>query len=310
MLLYNDYNYISSILSEQNSFNEVSMRRLFNDQQKCLRSVLGSFCNQFDVIAAIPNRHSQVEKVTETKLGAIEYISFIAYPEVNKQRERENFNDTLLQAVLRSQNSIDELKKKFDTPKEWPRIDTCLNKGKKRFYKACVLWQTYTHYFNYVNQVTSHGKTIDYGWYDFLIKYYAFYQNFDKGYAFDNYKTDFQELYLERVNYPCAKTAEIKLLLRPVKKDWNVAKYSLNLVYGLVTAYEKQGVKSLPSLNELISEPFWVYEATKNSQYKLAEYLLDNKKRQPNIRTKINPLKMPFLDLSFDPIFLRNKRIF
>ena len=286
------------------------MQRLCKEEQKDLRFVLGSFCHQFEVMAAIPNRYQKVEGVTETSLAAIEYISFVAYPEVNKKCARENFSDALLQAVLRSQNAISELNKHFESPKEWPRIDTCLNRGKKRFYKAFVFWQAYTHYFSYVNQAASRDEGIKRGWYDFLIKYFAFYQNLDNGYAFDNYKTNFQELYQERVNYPFAKTAEIKHLLRPVKKDWNVAKSSLNLVYGLIKTFEKRGVKSLPSLNVLISKPLWVYEATDNSQYKLAKYLHSSKEKQPYIRTSINPIKMPFLDLTFDPIFLRSDSIF
>jgi len=285
------------------------MKRLCNEDQKYLRSVLGSFCDQFEVVAAIPNRYQKVEGVTETSLGAIEYISFIAYPEVSKQRERENFSDALLQAVLRSQNSISELKKHFETPKEWPRIDTCLNKGKKRYYKACVFWQAYTHYCNYVNQAVNTDETINRGWYDFLIKYYAFYENYDEGFAFENYHSGFQDLYTDRIKFPNFKNRGDDDRLRPVKKDWSVFKNSLNLVYGLITAFGKQGVKSLPSLNVLISEPFWVYEATKNSQYKLAKYL-HNKEEKAQVKAIINPIKMPFLDLSFDPIFLRNECIF
>ncbi|ODS13950.1 hypothetical protein [Pseudoalteromonas tetraodonis] len=286
------------------------MQRLCKEEQKDLRFVLGSFCHQFEVMAAIPNRYQKVEGVTETSLAAIEYISFIAYPEVGKQRKRENFCDSLLQAVLRAQNSVRELNKHFESPKEWPRIDTCLNKGKKRHYKACVLWQAYTHYCRYINQAESDGETINRGWYDFLIKYYAFYQNYDDGFAFGKYQSDFQELYNNRLDFQNIKNHGEKDELRPVIKDWSVFKNSLNLVYGLITAFEKQGVKSLPSLNVLISEPFWVYEATKNSQYKLAKYLRDVKEKQPQVKTSIDPIKMPFLDLSFDPIFIRKDSIF
>lgn len=286
------------------------MKRLYEGEQKYLRSVLGSYCDQFEVVAAIPSRYSEVEGVTETSLGAIEYISFLAYPEIDKQRDRENFSDALLQAVLRSQNSVSELNKHFEKPKEWPRIDTCLNKGKKRYYKACVIWQAYTHYRNYVNQAVNTDETINRGWYDFLIKYYAFYENHNDGFAFGNYHSGFQELYSNRLKFKNIKNHGDSDDLRPVKKDWSVFKNSLNLVYGLITAFEKQGVKSLPSLNVLISEPFWVYEATKNSQYKLAKYLHNSKEKQPHVKTSIAPIKMPFLDLSFDPIFLRNDSIF
>lgn len=286
------------------------MQRLCKEEQKDLRYFLGSYCDKFQVMAAIPNRYSRVEGITETSLGAIEYISFTAYPEAGQLRNRESFSDALLQAVLRSKNLVNEINKHFPKPKEWPRIDSCLSKGKTHFYRACVFWQAYTHYCNYVEKTLANGESIDYGWYDYLIRSLAFYQNFDSGYAFDNYKTEFQDFYQERINYPCAKTAEIKILLRPVQKEWNVAKNSLNLVYGLITAFEKQGVKSLPSINELILEPFWVYEATKNSQYKLAKYLRDGKDKQPQVKTSIDPIKMPFLDLSFDPIFLRKDSIF
>ena len=117
------------------------MQRLCKEEQKDLRYFLGSSCDKFQVMAAIPNRYSRVEGITETSLGAIEYISFTAYPEAGQLRNRESFSDALLQAVLRSKNLVNEINKHFPKPKEWPRIDSCLSKGKTHFYRACVFWQ-------------------------------------------------------------------------------------------------------------------------------------------------------------------------
>ncbi|WP_338364656.1 hypothetical protein [uncultured Pseudoalteromonas sp.] len=286
------------------------MKKLSNEDQKKLRSLLGDYCDQFKVVAAIPTRYSKIEGVTEKKAGAIEYISFIAYPEIDKEDNRKAFSDALLQAVLKSQNSLNELHKNFESPKEWPRIESCIRKGKKRYYKACVFWQAYTHFCNYVNQAERNESAINYGWHDFLIKYASFYQTYDDGFGFGGSKLDFQELYSNRLNFPNIKNHGDKEDIRPLRKHWSELKSSLNLVYGLVKAFEKEGVKSLPILNTLISNPFWVDDAIKSSQYKLAKYLLVMDKPQSYIKTDINPLQMPFLDLSFDPIFVRSEKIF
>jgi hypothetical protein len=277
--------------------------------QKTLRYNLGESSDKFEQVLAIPNRYTNLAAVSEETQSAIEYISLIAYPSIDKQVNRADFADALLQAYLRIERDKVELKKCFVKPKQWHRLDSCLSIGKKRLLKSCVFWQAYTHYTNYLKSLNNSINKPN-TWNNYLVRSLACYQKHDEGFGFDGYKANFQDVYDEHLNFPDVIQSDLKSMLRPARADWKITKQSLHLVYGLVKVFHKNGHLSLPCINLLISNPFWVTEATKLSQYKLSKYLLGNENRLPSMKTKIDPFKMPFLDLSYDPIFIRKGKIF
>ncbi|WP_063704711.1 hypothetical protein [Pseudoalteromonas gelatinilytica] len=269
------------------------------------RMMLSNSVDKFDQLIGLPSVDHVIPEIDKATLIAAEYISIISYPELEQIKDRKDFYDAILQAILREKKLNYLINLHFENPKKWPRIDSCLNKGKKRFVRALFFWQAYTHFIG--NEKSN--KEITYSWNNYLVRSLAFYQNYDDGYAFDNFSNNFNEIYKEKLNSPSFAQEDLKYLLRPLRKDWQKYKKSLHLCYGIIKVFEEMGVYTIPVINELTGNPSWVSQAVKRSQYKLAKYLNSEIEQRKKTKIELSPTKMPFIDLVDDPIFIQKGEI-
>jgi len=273
-----------------------------NSRDEYYRDVLGKNLGKYTLFARIPTDYKLEIPIPMMRQKAIDYVSMIIHP--HDEDKRVNYVDACLTILLVNERCSKSYIRNTTKNRSIQRVESTLQKGSKVFVKALIYTQCYQHYLRYLANEDIPIRN----WKDFLVKYRAFYAEYDEGFGFSSKthkKIYYKDMYNSVIDCPDTKTNHE---VRALTQDWERVRPVLHLVMGLLYCFDK----SVPHTSDLIARSSWVDSAVKQSQLELAKFTkLESQEIKDNRRVLKIPLnEMVFVDLISDPIFLRKGNIF